>query len=222
MERIGKLTDSSVFNLLKVGIPPIFTGDIIEEMNRFSRQQVTEIFDYYLNKYKSLIGFDDFLALRFHFPNKMGRDQARIDKYCQSFMPFAQAEPVNLFLFPKRKLLDESVIRKLYKPLSRFPFVKNRRLYPFDKTLRTATKIKERIFEKKKVNNINDSIYNTDEFKTYIFDIVHSLKFRKSSILNIEYIEKSIKDYYKGNSAEKTVMDYFLSFFIPERINRLL
>ncbi|NIA23814.1 MAG: hypothetical protein GWP03_06635 [Proteobacteria bacterium] len=221
LDKISRLNPISIYKTLKTSVPPIFNDNILPDMEISAKEQIEKIYSSY-KKYKYVLSIDDFVALKYHFPNKMGRDQARIDKYCISFMPFAQSELIRTLLFPKRKTVDENVIRYLYKPLSKFPFVKNGKLYPFNKKMRYLIKLREKLFKKQRQEPSENTILLSREVKNYIFDEISSIKFKNNNILNKKLIETSINEFYKGDYSKKSILSSFLSFYIPERINKLL
>ncbi len=223
LERLHQLNEENLLNMLRKDIPPIFSPAILEIMQKGARIQVEEVLSDYRRKYRKSMNFADYLALIHHFPNKMARDQARIDRYCLSIMPFAQTELIKSILYPHRRTFSEKIIEYIFPALKHYPFVKNNKLYPYNRYMREIVLIKEKFQKKNSKPGLYDAVFYSDDLKEYIFDEINSHKFKNSSMFNMKFVNDTVNGFYRKEEKNHLLaLKYFLSFYMVPQINKLI
>ncbi|RKX72112.1 hypothetical protein DRP43_01505, partial [candidate division TA06 bacterium] len=224
LKMLRRLNNENLLNIMKHGIPPIFSDEILNTMRRGTEIQIAESLSDYRQKYAEFMNFSDYLALLYHFPNKMARDQARIDKYCLSIMPFAQSILIRSILYPHRRNYSEKIIEHIFPPLKHYPLVKNNKFYPYNRYIKRVITGKEKFIGRKNENShIYDSTFYSDRLKEYILDETSSSKFLNSSVFNVKFVKDTVNKFYlKREKSYLTALRYFLSFYMVPQINKLI
>ena len=224
LETIRRLNDKNLLKIMKHSIPPIFSGEILNIMQRGAEIQIAESISDYRQKYAEFMNFSDYLALLYHFPNKMARDQARIDEYCLSMMPFAQSILIRSILYPHRKIFNEKIIEHISPHLKHYPLVKNNKFYPYNRYMKIFMIGKEKFIGRTNGNShIYDSTFYSDKLKEYILDETNSSKFENSFVFNVRFVKDTVNAFYlKKETTSLTALKYFLSFYMVPQIKKLL
>lgn len=224
LEMLRRLNDKNLLKVMKHSIPSIFSGEILNMMQRGAEIQIAESLSDYRQKYAEFMNFSDYLALLYHFPNKMARDQARIDEYCLSMMPFAQSILIRSILYPHRKIFNKKIIEHISPPLKHYPLVKNNKFYPYNRYMKIFMIGKEKFIGRTNGNShIYDSTFLSNKLKEYILDETNSSKFENSFVFNVRFVKDTVNAFYlKKETTSLTALKYFLSFYMVPQIKKLL
>jgi hypothetical protein len=196
----------------------IFSEDVLKEMKVGSVFQIENIFSALPDANKiSLENWLDIFTIRARLINSSAPEQARVDNYATSFMPFIQKDILKILFSIRVKerkngKLFKDIIRRNAIALSRIPLVKGNITYPYG-----ASSLSARVYSKlKKKTGLFYKDQRIDELFTllrdFILDLLHSAQVRNCEFYDRKKIERLAKG-FSSNSAEfNSEIDWFLSF----------
>ncbi|MCW8811496.1 MAG: hypothetical protein OQK64_11115 [Ignavibacteriaceae bacterium] len=206
------------FRLFSDSKPDLFSEDAIKEMRVGSVSQIENIFSELPDANEiNLENWLDIFTIRARLINTSAPEQARVDNYAVSFMPFIQKDILKiLFSFSvkerKNGKLFKDIIRRNATALTRIPLVKGNITYPFG-----ASSLSARVYSKfKKKTGLSYKGKRIDEILTFlrdfILDLLNSSRVRNYELYDRRKIERLAKG-FSSNSAEfNSEIDWFLSF----------
>jgi hypothetical protein len=201
-----------------------FRADIFEEntnrlMEGSAIEQLNEMMG--IIPSPSEIGIEnwlDFFAIKTRLPNYYGHEQARLDEYVTSFMPFVQQDVLDLlFSYRVNQRKNGKLFRKILSgncpALKTFPLVKGTIKNPFvlnSLQARIYSFIRKKFSKNVYINKNNIDFLNM--FRDYLNDIINSRGFSNFEHYDHDKIKKLVGDFYKGNTSRANELDWFLSF----------
>jgi hypothetical protein len=217
-----KFTDIS--NAIKFSRADIFNQDTIDVMHIGINNQLNDIIDI-LPPVKE-IGFGNWLdifSLKTRLVNYMAPEQARLDNFVSSYMPYIQFSLLNdLLNIPLSLRKNHKLFNKLFYPqsvdLTKYKLVKGNVPYPFYFTpvMKRVYSIVYSKFALKDENNGLDLFL--EGMKEFLIDSVSSSTVKSYAPYNYKNITNNIKNYYNGDSAKGDYVNWFLTFEIFRQI----
>ena len=216
-----------ISNAVKCSRADIFSKDIYEEMHTGINHQLHEIIDC-LPPVKE-IGFGNWLdifSMKTRLVNYMAPEQARLDNYVTSYMPYIQFSLLNdLLNVPVTLRKNHRLFNKLFHPLSddltKYKLVKGNVPYPF-----CFTPLMKRIYSKAYLKLSPNAIDNgLDLFlagmKEFIMDSISSSAVKSYAPYNYKNISRIVISYYNGDLTKGEYVNWYLTFEIFRQITRL-
>ncbi len=170
--------------------------------------------------------FLDLFALRSRLPNYYAYEQARLDTIVPNLMPFAQPKIISLLLnLPLNARQNSALFRKLLRQncnrLTSFPLVKGTATYPFScgtisAKIWTQTKVKLRLTFVDKLQF--DFLLQLREF---VHDLVRSQEIRQNPLYNKNALDELVREFYRGNNAKATELDWWLALEFWRQGNKI-
>ena len=196
----------------------IFSEDVIKEMKDGSITQLENIFIELPDA--NVIGLEnwlDIITIRARLINTSAPEQARVDNYAVSFMPFIQKDILKiLFGFSvnekKNGKLFKDFIRRNAIVLTKFPLVKGNITYSFG-----ASSLSARFYSKLKMKTgLSYKDQRVDELfsllKDFILDLLHSSQVRNCELYGRRKIERLANGFSSNTTEFNNEIDWFLSF----------
>jgi asparagine synthetase B (glutamine-hydrolysing) len=164
----------------------------------------------------------DMIVVRSELPNANAAEQARMDHYVQSYMPFVQPLLLNAVFEMPLKLREDSrevhaIIHRNEPKLERFPLMTSACTVPYSLSTRQS-------FLFQKVKRLLGKTYHdhtTENFlqrmRLMIEDISNSAEVRTCSLYDQQKVRSVIDGYYAGNKALGGQLDWWLGFELWRR-----
>ena len=164
----------------------------------------------------------DMIVVRSELPNANAAEQARMDHYVQSYMPFVQPSLLNaVFEMPLNMREDSrefhSIIHRNEPKLERFPLMTSKCTIPYSLSTRQA-------FLFQKVKRLLGKTYHdhtTENFlqrmRPMILDLADSNEVRFCSLYDQQKVRSIVDEYYAGNSALGNQLDWWFGFELWRR-----
>ena len=198
--------------------PDIFSEDAIKEMRVGSVSQIENIFSELPDANEiNLENWLDIFTIRARLINTSAPEQARVDNYAVSFMPFIQKDTLKiLFSFSvkerKNGKLFKDIIRRNAIALTKYPLVKGNITYPFD-----ASSLSARVYSKvKKKTGLFYRDQRVDELfsllRDFILDLLHSSQVRNCEFYDRRKIDRLANGFSSKGTEFNSEIDWFLSF----------
>jgi hypothetical protein len=159
----------------------------------------------------------DIFTIRARLINTSAPEQARVDNYAVSFMPFIQKDTLKiLFSFSvkerKNGKLFKDIIRRNAIALTKYPLVKGNITYPFD-----ASSLSARVYSKvKKKTGLFYRDQRVDELfsllRDFILDLLHSSQVRNCEFYDRRKIDRLANGFSSKGTEFNSEIDWFLSF----------
>jgi hypothetical protein len=196
----------------------IFLEDGLKEMKSGSIFQIEKIFSELPDaELINLENWLDIFTIRARLINTSAPEQARVDNFAISFMPFIQKDILKIlfsFTVKERKngKLFKDLIRRNAIALTKFPLVKGNITYPFD-----ASSLSARVYSKvKKKTGLFYKDQRIDELFTllrdFILDLLYSTQVRNCELYDRRKIERLVKGFSSNSNEFNSEIDWFLSF----------
>ncbi|MDR3667199.1 MAG: hypothetical protein P4L35_10195 [Ignavibacteriaceae bacterium] len=215
---------TGISNAIKFNRADIFNQDTLNEMHAGINNQLNDIIDL-LPPVKE-IGFGNWLdlfSLKTRLVTYMAPEQARLDNFVTSYMPYIQFTLLNdLLNMPLSLRKNHRLFNKLFYPqsvdLTKYKLVKGNVPYPFyfNPVMKRVYSIAYSKFAPKEKNNGLDLFL--EGMKEFIMDSVSSSEVRSYSPYNYENIANNINSYYNGHSSKSDYVNWFLTFEIFRQI----
>lgn len=204
--------------LLSAKKAEIFTEEVGQKMEEGARADIAALLS--VMPAVDEIGLNnwlDLMAIRTRFPNLAGFEQSRSDAYMVSYMPFAQSSLLHLLMnLPvserRNGRLLRTIIRRNYKPLTRFPLVKDGVVYPYFLGALPATLV---IKLKKRLGLVySDPLREIflNKIQALVQDMVHSAAVKNCSYYKYSHILQMVEGYYSGQKQWSRELDWWLTF----------
>jgi hypothetical protein len=215
---------TKISNAIKCTRADIFNKDIAGEMHSGIDHQLNEIIDL-LPPVKE-IGFGNWLdvfSMKTRLVNYMAPEQARLDNFVTSYMPYIQFTLLNdLLNVPVSLRKNHRLFNKLFYPLSKeltkYKLVKGNVPYPF-----YFTPVVKRIYSllylklsSKDGNNELDLFLTA--MKEFIMDSLLSSAAKSYVPYNYKNISSKVNAYYNGELENGDYVNWFLTFEIFRQI----
>ena len=197
--------------------PPIFNKGTQRALHEGALEQ-------FINQWQSLpsqneIGLEnklDLFSIRTRLPNFFGYEQNRLDGYILNYMPFAQIPvlecTLGLRLNQRRNgRIIRSLIRRMHKPLTRYPLAKGSTRVAFSMPPLMATGLNRLRKQLKHKPNPQQQLF-LQRLRPFILDTLHSRDVREYEAYDYPLIEEKITSYFKGQSQHAGFLDWWLSF----------
>jgi hypothetical protein len=215
---------NTISNTLRRTHADIFNNDISEEMNSGMLSQLSDILE--LLPDVGEIGIENWLdifSIKTRLVNYYGTEQARIDNYLNSYMPFAQKSLLNdLLNVPVSLRKNNKLFHKLFSPdlnnLTKHKLAKGNLAYPFymnSVMKRIYFLVYSKIAPK---NNLNDLDVFLNKMKEFIMDSLESSSAKSYPYYDYKNIYGTISSYYKGDSRKGDYVNWFLTFEVFRQI----
>jgi hypothetical protein len=215
---------TDISNAVKFSRADIFNQDIVDVMHSGINNQLNNIIDL-LPPVKE-IGFGNWLdifSLKTRLVNYMAPEQARLDNFVSSYMPYIQFSLLNdLLNVPLSLRKNHKLFNKLFYPssvdLTKYKLVKGNVPYPFHFTpvMKRVYSIAYSKFAPKDINNGLDSFL--EGMKEFIMDSVSSSAVKSYEPYNYKNITDNVKNYYNGDSSKGDYVNWYLTFEIFRQI----
>jgi hypothetical protein len=217
-----KIADIS--NAIRCSRANIFNQETVDIMYAGINNQLIDIIDL-LPPVKE-IGFGNWLdifSLKTRLVNYMAPEQARLDNFVTSYMPYIQFGLLNdLLNMPLSLRKNHKLFNKLFYPqsvdLTKYKLVKGNVTYPFYFTpvMKRVYSMAYSKFAPKDENNGLDLFL--EGMKEFIMDAVSSSAVKSYASYNYQNIADNVNSYYKGDSAKGEYVNWFLTFEIFRQI----
>lgn len=213
-----------ISNAIKYTRADIFNTDITVEMNSGINHQLNEIID--LLPMIKEIGFGNWLdvfSMKTRLVNYMAPEQARLDNFVTSYMPYIQFSLLNdLLNVPVSLRKNHRLFNKLFYPLSKeltkYKLVKGNVPYPFYFTpvmKRIYSLIYSKLYSKNDNNELDLFLTGMKEF---IMDSLISSAVKSYMPYNYKNISNNVNAYYRGKLENGDFVNWFLTFEIFRQI----
>ena len=206
------------FSLFSDTKPDIFSTDAIKEMRSGSVSQIENIFSELPDaNVINLENWLDIFTIRARLINTSAPEQARVDNYAISFMPFIQKDILKIlfsFTVKERKngKLFKDIIRRNAIALTRIPLVKGNITYPFgvsSLSARVYSRVKNKTGLSYKDQRIDELFTLLREF---ILDLLNSAQVRDCEFYDRKKVEQLAKGFSSNSAGFNSEIDWFLSF----------
>lgn len=206
------------FRLFSDTKPDIFSEDVLKEMKNGSIFQIEKIFSELPDaNVINLENWLDIFTIRARLINTSAPEQARVDNYAISFMPFIQKDILKIlfsFTVKERKngRLFKDIIRRNAIALTKFPLVKGNITYPFD-----ASSLSARVYSKVKKKT---GLFYKDQridglftlLRDFILDLLYSTQVRNCELYDRRKIERLAKGFSSKSTEFNSEINWILSF----------
>jgi len=198
------------------------------DCNSFMNNGVVEQIENLMNQLPAIkeIGLGNWLdifSIKTRLSNFYAPEQARIDNFIKSFMPFAQPELLNvLFSLPVSERINNRLFKKIIKlncpQLTKYNLAKGKMPYPyyFTPLMKRAYIRMYNKFKPESEHSDFDSFLI--EMKEFIMDSLRSKSAQEYAPYNYKFIFNKIDSYYKGVDSDRNFVDWFLTFEIFRQI----
>ncbi len=202
----------------------IFVDDFNSTMNRGMLEQIENL----TNDIPTIdeIGLGNWLdmfSLKTRLTNYYAPEQARIDNFVTSYMPFLQQTLLNNLLnLPVEKRINDRlfkyIIKSNFPKLSKYNLAKGNISYPF-----YFTPLMKKVYSilRKRINKSNDNDaldLFLQKMKSFIMDSLHSNSAKEYAPYNYKLIYSKVNSYYQGDKSLQHFVDWFLTFEIFRQI----
>lgn len=202
----------------------IFSRDCVDLMKKGIINQIVELVEI-LPSYRD-IGLGNWLDLfsaKTRLVNYYAPEQARIDAYVMSYMPFAQRLLLDQLLnidedARRNNRLFRQIIRRNFPKLTKYPLATGNMTYPywFNKIMKAGySKVRRKLI--KKVDSRGMDSY-LDKLREFALDSLSSKSAKEYSPYRYTNIVKRVNAYYNGEKNERTFVDWFISFEVFRQI----
>lgn len=199
----------------------IFIPEINAMMEEGCLKNIEMLFNQRDN-YKSDEDFIDSIARSYRLMNYYGQEQARVDNYITSYMPFAQHVLLkNLLTIPLSERKNGKMLKKFIarsaNELTKIPLVKGNAAIPYGyPTLinRIYTKIKSRFNSSKNGNSNATFLQNHVHL---IEEVIHSRSFRECAYYDNDSIVLLFERFNSGDYSAAAQLDWWLTFELFRR-----
>jgi len=213
-----------ISNAIKYDRADIFNKEINAEMHSGINHQLNEIIDL-LPPVKE-IGFGNWLdifSLKTRLVNYMPPEQARLDNFVSSYMPYIQFSLLNdLLNMPVSLRKNHRLFNNLFYPqsseLTKYNLVKGNVPYPF-----YFTPVMKRIYSlvylklASKKDNDGLDLFLTG-MKEFILDSLSSSSVKSYVPYNYKNISNNVNAYYSGSLKNGNYVNWFLTFEVFRQI----
>jgi len=203
----------------------IFSKSTMESMDEGFSEDADEFVSFLLQSHRQRN--EDVAAIKYRRRNFCGHGQAWIDQFGLNMMPFGQNPFVYSILnVPIRKrrgnLFYKQTIKKYSPYCTTVPLAKGRRTYSYKSPhliLPIIFAIQKKFRNPPSRSATSQSPYL--ELREFVFDIVGSQSTRTFGPYDIDKIDKLVTGFYDGRTELHGDIDWFLSFELWRRGNKL-
>ena len=203
----------------------IFCKSIMESMDEGFSEDAENFVSFLLQSQRQRN--EDVAAIKYRRRNFFGYDQAWIDQFGLNMMPFGQNPFVYAILnVPTRKRRGNSFYKQATKQYSPFcttvPLAKGSRTYPYTlphSFLPLIFAVQKKFRKYRSLPAPAQSPYL--KLREFVFDIVRSRSTRTYGPYDIDKIDKLVTGFYDGRTELHWDIDWFLSFELWRRGNKL-
>lgn len=197
----------------------IFNNETSEVMAHGIEAQLNELFTKLPSIRKDNIGnWLDVFAIKTRLTNYYLHEQARLDNYLTSVMPFLQPSiMMDLFNMPTSLRQNGKLFRIIIKSnspeLEKYALAKGLSTHPY-----FLNSLQSRIWgiARKKLGLVSYQNKNSDillkNFKEYVFDAVNSREVKETSYYDYTKVKNIVDRYYNGDLSYSSELDWWLSF----------
>jgi len=197
----------------------IFNNETSEVMAHGIEAQLNELFTKLPSIRKDSIGnWLDVFAIKTRLTNYYSHEQARLDNYLTSVMPFLQPSiMMDLFNMPTSLRQNGKLFRKIIKSnspeLEKYALAKGISTHPY-----FLNSLQSRIWgiARKKLGFVSYQNKNSDillkNLKEYVFDAVNSRAVKETSYYDYTKVKNIVDRYYNGDLSYSGELDWWLSF----------
>ena len=209
---------NKIFTLLKHAKADIFSKDVLEDMQKGTITQIDNLFTELPDLKSISIGrWVDLFSIKTRLTNYYAPEQARVDDYVISFMPFVQKDLLNMLFSlsdndKKNGKLFKELIKQNSSQLTGIPLVKGSITHPFNLSslnARLYSRIKNRMGRHYKSNQPTELFNSVKEF---ILDLLHSSQVQNCELYDHKKIYLIAKEFSLNGSTFNSELDWFLSF----------
>jgi hypothetical protein len=214
----------NIFNHLTNNKADIFSTECSLLMKKGGVNQIEKLFSTLPPHSEIGLGnWLDLFSIKTRLVNFYAQEQARVDNYVTSYMPFVQPYLLNDILnLPVEDRLNNRLFKRIIRSdkygLSKYNLAKGDISYPFYFSP-IMKRIYSKFYDKLKRPATDD---NHDKFlfslKSFILDSLHSKPAREYAPYNYDSIYKEVNSYYNGDKSRKKYVDWFLTFEIFRQI----
>ena len=210
----------SISNYLINPHADIFNTEYNSIMENGIYNQLDEMFNKLPSiKYIGMENWLDLFSLKTRLTNYYAPEQARIDNYVQSYMPFIQINLVeNLFNVPvnfrRNGRLFKTLIKRNKRELLSYKLAKDNLSYPIWFSP-LSKRLYLKAFNKFKPSNSYQNIdMYLEKLKVFVMDSLLSREVKEYGPYDYNMIYKTVNSYYSGNIKERRFVDWFITFEI--------
>ena len=207
-----------IFTLLRHTKADIFSKDALEDMQKGTITQIDNLFKELPDLKSISIGrWVDLFSIKTRLANYYAPEQARVDDYVISFMPFVQRDLLKMFFSlsdndKKNGKLFKELIKQNSSQLTGIQLVKGSITHPFNLSslnARLYSRIKNRMGRYFKSNQLAELFYSVKEI---ILDLLHSSQVQNCELYDHKKIYRIAKEFSLNGSTFNSELDWFLSF----------
>jgi hypothetical protein len=212
-----------VYSFLQYFKADIFLNDVFLEMQKGALNQIEELFHDLPEPLQ--IGsaeWVDLFSIKSRLTNYYAPEQARVDQFAVSFMPFVQKDILNLLFGitdaeKKNGKLFKQLITKNSNRLAKIPLVKGNITHPFDSSslsTRMHSRIKNKLglfYQSKRLIEFQSSL------REFIGDLLHSGEVRNYEYYDRKKLDMLTNNFLPQNDNYNSEIDWFLSFELFRR-----